>query len=374
MVSSPCPPSEGAASKETTYSSHSFFQKQKEKRKHTGPEDLLAPKKSKTKVNKAECKQHMLAQEPCRDLDSTTPSVPMATLVPTPSGLTAQAIMQVTPPGSPQRISLSAPSTLDCSEAALRGSMLDGKIQDSPPHFQLGHQSACSPTLMPSSPEVSPRPPSDMCCHQRALGHLSRIWVPMPYGRFDPSQSYPWDYPPPYGYYPLPLVCRHRPHLSRAEAPSTSAAALSRPPPSPAGSSCSPLYHYDLDLEDSDQASTSPDAVISTQGPGLLEELYPTFGDLMVLLARSLEIEVEHRVNTNEDHFYDIVRKEQSSAISIPLIMTLCQAVTDTWEFLSQPHPTSRCYESMCKVREQDIPFLLKHPKLNSLVVKSLKG
>ncbi|KAF7237279.1 Guanine nucleotide exchange factor VAV2 [Varanus komodoensis] len=91
-----------------------------------------------------------------------------------------------------------------------------------------------------------------------------------------------------------------------------------------------PPYHYDSDSEDSDQLSTSPDAVISTQ--------------------------------------------EQSSAISIPLLTTLRQAVTDTWEFPRQPHPMSRRYKSMYKIREQDIPFLLYHSKPNSIVVESSQG
>ncbi|KAF7246285.1 DNA-dependent protein kinase catalytic subunit [Varanus komodoensis] len=288
-----------------------FYQ---EKRKHTRSDEPLAEKKpKKAKTDKPDCKQKKLAKEPWRDSGLTTVSVPTAVLVLIPSGPTIQAMMQVTPPGSPQRISSSAPSTLDQSEAVVHESMSDGEIQDSPPprQSQAGQPSARSPTPILSLPEASPRdqPQSDTRCHQRASDQLSRSWVPMPCGGFDSSQSYPCDYLPPYGYYPMPSVCHHCPRLTLRDVPSTLAAALSRPPLSPAGSSSSPLYQYDSDSEDSEQASTSPDAIISTQGLGSPEESYSIFGELMAHLARSLEIEVQPRVDSSADNF---VRKEQS--------------------------------------------------------------
>ncbi|KAF7243668.1 SPATS2-like protein [Varanus komodoensis] len=49
------------------------------------------------------------------------------------------------------------------------------------------------------------------------------------------------------------------------------------------------------------------------------------------------------------------------------------QAMTDTWQFPNQPHPTSQQFEPMYKVQEQNILSLLKHPKLN-LIVESSQG
>ncbi|KAF7243483.1 putative ATP-dependent DNA helicase HFM1 [Varanus komodoensis] len=92
------------------------------------------------------------------------------------------------------------------------------------------------------------------------------------------------------------------------------------------------LPHYDLGLEDSEVAS-SPNVVISTQGPSSPEEPYVTFGELMVKLLRSLELEAQHHFNPDTDKFYNIVKGKQSAAIILPLSTTLHQAIMEPWNY-----------------------------------------
>ncbi|KAF7246220.1 Carboxypeptidase Q [Varanus komodoensis] len=160
----------------------------------------------------------------------------------------------------------------------------------------------------------------------------------------------------------LPHKKRHRDLGSTA--PSIPVAA-SVPKPSP--------YLLGPD-SDSDADSTSPDGLIMSQGPSSPEEPHISFGELMSRLVQLLEIEEQHQPDPSTDKFYDIVRGEQLPAIVLPLTTTLQQAMTQPWDLLSQIQPTVRRYESMYQVRESDIPFLLHHPKPNSVVVESSQG
>ncbi|KAF7239811.1 Lamina-associated polypeptide 2, isoform alpha [Varanus komodoensis] len=96
--------------------------------------------------------------------------------------------------------------------------------------------------------------------------------------------------------------------------------------------------------------------------------------DLMARLVRSLDKEAHQQPGPSTDRFYDVVRGERSTSIAFPFIMTLRQAMTQPWDLPANPQPTSRKYESMYRVREEDIPFLLRHPKPNSVVVESSRG
>ncbi|KAF7239601.1 A disintegrin and metalloproteinase with thrombospondin motifs 7 [Varanus komodoensis] len=158
------------------------------------------------------------------------------------------------------------------------------------------------------------------------------------------------------------------------DAPSTSAAAQTRRPSSLANSSSSPLLHYDSDSEDLDVASTSLDVVITTQGPSSPEESYSMSGELMARLVRSLEIEAQRHFDPGTDKFHNIVKREQSATIILPHITTLRQAMMEPWNFLNQPQLISRRYESMYQVREQHIPFLLRHPRPNLIIMELSQG
>ncbi|KAF7240319.1 Protein phosphatase 1 regulatory subunit 1A [Varanus komodoensis] len=205
----------------------------KEKRKHTGQGDLSVLKKpKKDKTDKASRKHHRPALKPHRDSGSTASLVQTALSVPMLSTLTVQALMQVTLPGFPQRVKSAVPAALDPPEPIIHGSMSDEEIRDSPLRSLPSHQPAHSPTVMPSLPKSSPRPPAlaEPHCYHRSLGQPTRSWVLMPYEGPKPPWPYYWGYPPPYGYYPMPLEYRHRPRPTRTKAPSTSVLATSRPP------------------------------------------------------------------------------------------------------------------------------------------------
>ncbi|KAF7249179.1 hypothetical protein EYD10_04795 [Varanus komodoensis] len=94
----------------------------------------------------------------------------------------------------------------------------------------------------------------------------------------------------------------------------------------------------------------------------------------MSRLVRSLEIEASQQPGPSTDRFYDVVRGEQSAAIVLPLITTLRQAMVQPWDQPAQPQATSRRYEAVYRVLEDDILFLIHHPRPNSVVVESSQG
>ncbi|XP_044288291.1 uncharacterized protein LOC123024533 isoform X2 [Varanus komodoensis] len=113
---------------------------------------------------------------------------------------------------------------------------------------------------------------------------------------------------------------------------------------------------------------------VTLQGPASPEEPHISFAELMSRLVKSREIEASQQPGPSTDRFYDVVQGEQSISIALPLITTLQQAMTQPWDLLAQPQPTSRRYEAMYRIQEGDIPFLLRHPKPNLVVVESSQG
>ncbi|KAF7254187.1 Utrophin, partial [Varanus komodoensis] len=116
------------------------------------------------------------------------------------------------------------------------------------------------------------------------------------------------------------------------------------------------------------------DIVVTSQGPGSPDESHISFGELMSRLVQSLEIDAIQQPGPSTDKFYDVVCGELSTSIVLQLITTLWQAMIQPWDLPAHPQPTSRRYEAMYRVREEDILFLLRHPKLNSVVVESSQG
>ncbi|KAF7252794.1 Importin-5 [Varanus komodoensis] len=312
--------------------------KQTEKRKHSGSDKSPGhkePKKDKSarKLKKPDHFRH-------HDSGSSALSILTAVSVPTPTGPALQLAMQVTLPGSPRQVAPFVQSSPKHRDVPLLGSISDGEIRDSPP---MAH----SPTPQPSL-EPSPRAaPQQARYQQLASVRPLEEWVQPPHRL---SRRKPWDDDPPYGYYPS-VRDRTLSSVPR-DAPLTSRAAQSRRRTLPVDSSSSLPPPYNSDLEDSEMVSTSPDTVISTQGPSSLEEPYVTFGELMARLTRSLEIKAQHCFNPSTDKFYNIVKGEQSAAIISLLIATLRQAMMEPWNYPNQPQPTSRRYKSMYRVHE----------------------
>ncbi|KAF7238090.1 Tumor necrosis factor receptor superfamily member 1A [Varanus komodoensis] len=173
------------------------------------------------------------------------------------------------------------------------------------------------PTPIPachSSPEGSARAlhhPSSFLPPQPPAPQLLQYWVPLPYGDFKlecMDRPYPWDFYPPYGYYPpLPTRLHHSTLQSVSRnAPSTSTTALAHSPLSPDSSfSFSLQYQSDSDLEESQQIFTSPDAMITTQGMGSLGDSHGWFSELLARMSCSLEISVQQCTDMNQDNIYD---------------------------------------------------------------------
>ncbi|KAF7251908.1 Polypeptide N-acetylgalactosaminyltransferase 16 [Varanus komodoensis] len=225
-----------------------------------------------------------------------------------------------------------------------RGSISDGEIRDSPPR-------ARSPTPMPlvqMDTDIAISPPK------------SRR------NRSSDARSDDWERSSPPAH-------RERFHSTPRDAPNAASRERGRSGSSAESSSnVSPPYW--MESEESEADSTSPDAAVMSQGPGSPDEPYMSFNDLMARLVRSLDIETHQQPGPSTDRFHDVVRGERSTSIALPLITTLRQAMTQPWDLPAQPQPTSRKYESMYRVREEDIPFLLRHPKPNSVVVESSQG
>ncbi|KAF7245606.1 Harmonin [Varanus komodoensis] len=138
-------------------------------------------------------------------------------------------------------------------------------------------------------------------------------------------------------------------------------------------SSSAPPY-YGADSADLEADSTSPDVTVTSQGPASPDESHVSFVELMSRLVQSLDIDAAQRLGPTTDKFYDVICGEQLTSIVLPLITTLWQAMTQPWDLPSHLQLTSRRYESMYRVWEEDIPFLLQHPKPNSAVVESSQG
>ncbi|KAF7248225.1 Regulator of G-protein signaling 12 [Varanus komodoensis] len=249
--------------------------KKHEKRKHTGSDGATKPKHPKKNKMERQHKKHPRVPHPS---PSSLPPILVLTEL---SG--CQSVMQVKPPSSPLHVVVSPHSSPECPEPVAQASISDREIRESPPPSGPDQHTTRSPTPIPggqSLPEASPRTshhPSSFLPLHAPTQQPSRCWMPLPYGDFDPGQMdhvYLWDfYPPSYNYsYPPPSMCHQHstPPLTSRDAPFTSAVAVTRLHMSPNGSSpLSPPYQSDSDSEESQQASTSPDAFISIQGPGL---------------------------------------------------------------------------------------------------------
>ncbi|KAF7253220.1 Serine/threonine-protein kinase MARK1 [Varanus komodoensis] len=353
-----CPSDEGVSALVAPSASP---KKRHEKWKHAKEKPAGHKMARKEKASKPPKKAKSTDLSRHRDSEPTGLSVPVVVTIPTPPEPILQEAMRVTPQGSPRRAVDLPPAPLP----TLRGSVSDGEIQDSPPR-------ARSPTPMPAvtlETEAGLSPPGNR--RSRSVKQRPESWR-RPYYQ-------PWGDPLSVGYYPAPRARSSPPPRdqpwsvdSRRVLPRSPQSGSSRSF-SPAESSSSTPPYYGADSDDSEVDSTSPDVVVTSQDPASPDESHVSFAELMSRLVQSLDIDAAQRPGPSMDKFYN-VRGEQSTSIVLPLITTLRQAMTQPWDLPSHPQPTSRRYESMYRVREEDIPFLLKHPKPNSVVIESSQG
>ncbi|KAF7251081.1 Radixin, partial [Varanus komodoensis] len=336
-------------------------QLKREKRKHADTEKS-AKKARKEKPPKPTQKLKDPKRPRHCDSGSTATLVPAAATVPTPPEPVLQAAMRVTPQGSPRHVADLPTEPLPTLQ---RGSISDGEIQDSPPRTR-------SPMPMPmtmTEADVVISPPRVRRSHSRE--QRSEEW----YRSYCPS----WGEPYSTGYYPAPRDRSPPPSRDRPLSLDLRRASLiprdesSRSVSLVESSSAAPP-HYGTDSDDSDIDSTSPDVTVTSQGPASPDESHVSFAELMSQLVQSLDIDAVQHLGPSTDKFYDVVCGEQSTLIVLPLITTLRQAMRQPWDLPFHPQPTLRRYEAMYWVREEDIPFLLRHPKLNSVVLESSQG
>ncbi|KAF7243259.1 Transposon Ty3-I Gag-Pol polyprotein [Varanus komodoensis] len=341
----------------------SLPKKQKEKRKQSDSDKYPVQKKAKKdKTGKPVKKLKNPEQAKHRHSGSASSSILIPTSEPTPLVPTIQVAMRVTPPGSPRRPAAEPVMNLR------RGSISDGEIRDSPPR-------ARSPTPMPlilMDTEIAISPPRSR--RSRSSDARSDDWYHSRYSSAPRREEYHST-----AYYPTsrgqssPSAPQQHFHSMPRDDPRAPSRESGRSE-SPGDSSSSMLPPYWMESKESEADSTSLDAVVSSQGPGSPEEPYISFNDLMARLVRSLDIEAHQQPGLSTDRLYDVVRGERSTSIALPFITTLRQAMTQPWDLPANPQPASRKYESMYRVREEDIPFLFRHPKPNSVVVESSQG
>ncbi|KAF7245178.1 Kinesin-like protein KIF13A [Varanus komodoensis] len=363
-VAPPSRPSDEGASASVAPSASP--KKKHEKWKHAESEKSAGHKKvRKEKVSKPP-KKPRNSDRPDRprhwDSGPMGPSVPVALMVLTPPEPVLQEAMRVTPQGSPHRVVDLPPAPLP----TLLGSISDGEIQDSPPRTR-------SPTPMPAvtmEADVGLSPPGSR--RSRSVEQCPESWS-RPY-------YHTWGDLLSVGYYPAPRArssppsCDQPRSLDPRQASPRSPQGGSSRSFSPEESSSSTPPYYGADSADSEVDSTSPDVAVASQGPASPDESHVSFAELMSRFVQSLDIDTAQRPGPTTDKFYNVVHGEQSTSIVLPLITTLRQVMMQTWDLPSHPQLTSRRYESMYRVREEDIPFLLQHPKLNSAVVESSQG
>ncbi|KAF7252362.1 Protein P [Varanus komodoensis] len=351
-----CPSDEGASA---TVVPPASPKKKHEKRKHAEPDNSAGHKKARKEKAPKPSKKSKAPERPRhQDSDSMAASVLAALTVPTPPDPVLQEAMRVTPQGSPRRVADLPAGPLPPLQ---RGSISDGEIQDSPPR-------ARSPT--PLEADVAMSPPRSR--RSRSMEQRLEGWRR--------SYYHTWGDPLSVGYYPAPRGWSSP--LFRDRLQSSGPRRASPIPPqdessrsfSPAESSSSSPPYYGADANDSEVDSTSPDVAVTSQGPASPDKSHVSFAELMFRLVQSLDIDAVQRPGPTTYKFYDVVHGEQSTSVILPLITTLRQAMTQPWDLPSHPQPTSQRDESMYLVQEEDIPFLLRHPKLNSVVVESSQG
>lgn len=72
-----------------------------------------------------------------------------------------------------------------------------------------------------------------------------------------------------------------------------------------------------------------------------------------------------------EDVIFNIIQRDTSCLVSLPMTVVLLQAVQQTWEHSSSAPTSSKRLGHMYRVQESSAAFLYTHSKSNSLVVSS---
>lgn len=84
-----------------------------------------------------------------------------------------------------------------------------------------------------------------------------------------------------------------------------------------------------------------------------------------------LRLEISQPQPKVMDTVYDIVQRETSTAIALPIPGVLLQHAKDPWAKPASMPVSSRRLDHMYRVQQEGAEFLFSHPKPNSMVVSS---
>lgn len=112
-----------------------------------------------------------------------------------------------------------------------------------------------------------------------------------------------------------------------------------------------------------------PPTQVSEDMPILPSENLKCYGDLIWFMAAVLRIQISQLPLTVTDKVYDIVQKDVSTAIALPIPGVLLQHTKEPWLKLTSTPVSSRRLDHMYWVQQEGVEFLLAHPKPNSVVV-----
>lgn len=100
-----------------------------------------------------------------------------------------------------------------------------------------------------------------------------------------------------------------------------------------------------------------------------------TYGELIRKVATALGLPLSEPKPTVVDAVFDVLHRDISTPISLPLVSAVLQAIQAAWSNPSSAPTSTKKLDHMYRVQEASAAFLYTHPKLNSLIVSStVKG
>lgn len=92
-------------------------------------------------------------------------------------------------------------------------------------------------------------------------------------------------------------------------------------------------------------------------------------------MATALGLPLSEPKPTVVDAVFDVLHRDVSTPISLPLVSTVFQAIQAAWSNPASAPTSTKRLDHMYRVQESSAAFLYTHPKLNSLIVSStVKG
>lgn len=129
--------------------------------------------------------------------------------------------------------------------------------------------------------------------------------------------------------------------------------------------------YRDPRLLDASQSDAEAPVSVSEDAPISPSEDLKSYGDMIQKIASYLGLSFSEPRAYLEDVVFDVIQKDVSPAIDLPMTSVLPQAVRSSWERPASAPTSTRRLDHMCKIQEATAKFLYAHPKPNSIVVSS---